>query len=144
MYAELSCRSNFSFLKGASHPEELLARADALELAALALTDDDGFYGVPKAHLFNRATRRPLKLVVGSAVTLTVGPRLNVYVVSAEGYANLCRVLSLSRLAHPKGQAGVGFATLAERSAGLLAMLPSPHAPATRVAQLAEAFPGRF
>ena len=51
MYAELICRSNFSFLRGASHPEELVATAARLGLQALALTDGDGLYGVVKAHL---------------------------------------------------------------------------------------------
>ncbi|MBA4175200.1 MAG: error-prone DNA polymerase [Leptothrix sp. (in: Bacteria)] len=63
-YAELICRSNFSFLDGASHPEELIARAQALRYAALAITDECSLAGVVRAHL--EATRLGLPLLVGS------------------------------------------------------------------------------
>ncbi|HEY0093707.1 MAG TPA: PHP domain-containing protein, partial [Archangium sp.] len=55
MYAELVCRSNFSFLRGASHPEELIQAAAAQGLPAVALADGDGLYGAVKAHLAARA-----------------------------------------------------------------------------------------
>src|SRR5262245_62910525 len=72
-YAELHCHSNFSFLDGASHPEELVEEAARLGLAALACTDHDGFYGVVR---FAEAAR-PLGLptVFGTELTLHVGPR---------------------------------------------------------------------
>ncbi|MGZ6098970.1 MAG: PHP domain-containing protein, partial [Myxococcaceae bacterium] len=54
MYAELVCRSNYSFLEGASHPEELVLQAMTLGLSGLALTDGDGLYGSVKAHLAAR------------------------------------------------------------------------------------------
>jgi len=141
MYAELVCRSNFSFLEGASHPEELVTRAAELGLSALALTDQDGLYGVVKAHLQARALG--LKLLVGSRLTLTDGPQVVALVQDARGYAHLCQLISQGRLAHPKGQAGVPWQALAERAEGLLLVLPSP-APHQQVAPLAEAFPGRF
>jgi DNA polymerase III alpha subunit len=65
MYAELVCRSNYSFLKGASHPEELVRRAAELGLSALALCDDDGLYGAVKAHL--EAKELGLKLLIDDA-----------------------------------------------------------------------------
>ncbi len=73
MYAELHCHSNFSFLDGASHPEELVEEAARLGLAALALTDHDGFYGVVR---FAEAAR-PLGLptVFGTELTLLAGSR---------------------------------------------------------------------
>ncbi|MGO9831763.1 MAG: error-prone DNA polymerase [Myxococcaceae bacterium] len=141
MYAELVCRSNFSFLQGASHPEELVGQAAELGLSALALTDQDGLYGVVKAYLQARALG--LKLLVGSRLTLTDGPEVVALVQDASGYANLCELISQGRLAHPKGQAGVPWQALAERAAGLLLVLPAPAASRT-VALLAEAFPGRF
>ena len=141
MYAELVCRSNYSFLEGASHPEELVFQAVQLGLSGLALTDGDGLYGSVKAHL--AAREGGLKLVHGARVTLTDAPPVVVYVQDAEGYRHLCQVLSKSRLAHPKGEAGIGWRALAERSTGLLALLPFPDEP-ERVAPLAEAFPGRF
>ena len=66
-YAELRCRSSFSFLEGASHPEELVDRAADLGLEALALADRGGLYGVVRAHA--RARKRGLPLVVGAEVS---------------------------------------------------------------------------
>ena len=67
-YAELHCRSNFSFLSGASHPEELTARAQALRYAALAITDECSLAGVVRAHL--EAERLGLRLIVGTQMRL--------------------------------------------------------------------------
>ncbi len=141
MYAELVCRSNFSFLRGASHPEELVATAASLGLPALALTDGDGLYGAVKAHL--AAKEHGLKLLLGAELKLTDGPPVVVYAMDAGGYANLCRLVSESRMSHPKGESGLPWRSVAERSSGLLALLPSP-APLEQVASLAEAFPERF
>lgn len=141
MYAELVCRSNFSFLEGASHPEELVARAAELGLSALALVDQDGLYGVVKAHLQARALG--LQLLVGSRLTLLDGPPVVALVQDATGYGHLCQLISQGRLAHPKGEAGVSWKALAECAEGLLLVLPAP-APQAQVAPLAEAFPGRF
>ncbi|MBI3184836.1 MAG: error-prone DNA polymerase [Myxococcales bacterium] len=141
MYAELCCRSNFSFLEGACHPEELLAFAQSLGLSALAITDGDGLYAAVKAHLFARETKT--RFLVASRLTLTDAPPLCVYVESLKGYQNLCQLLSQSRLGHPKGEAGLSWRELASRSKGLIALLPSP-AEAKQVAPIAEAFPGRF
>jgi error-prone DNA polymerase len=150
VYAELVTRSNFSFLRGASHPEELLTAAAEAGVSALALTDDDGLYGAVKAHLC--AKRLGLRFILGSRITLTDGPPVVVYVEDAQGYANLCRVLSHSRMSNPKGQAGVSGGFLAEHARGLWALLPSAgpppkdaQAPLPRgVRQLADAFAGRF
>ncbi len=140
-YAELVCRSNFSFLRGASHPEELVATAARLGLRSLALTDSDGLYGVVKAHL--AAKEHGLKLILGAELTLEDAPPVVVYAAEAVGYANLCALVSQSRMTHPKGEAGLPWRALADRSAGLLALLAEP-APVERVAALAEAFPERF
>ncbi|XXF74972.1 error-prone DNA polymerase [Myxococcaceae bacterium GXIMD 01537] len=141
VYAELICRSNFSFLRGASHPEELVATAASLGLSALALTDSDGLYGAVKAHL--AAKERGVKLLLGAELTLTDGPPVAVYAMDSGGYAHLCRLVSESRMTHPKGEAGLPWRTVAENSGGLLALLPAP-APLEQVAPLAEAFPDRF
>jgi len=135
------CRSNFSFLQGASHPEELVAAALRLGHSAIALADKDGLYGAVKAHLCAKALG--LKFILASELSLTDGPPLILYVQDARGYANLCRLISESRLAHPKGHAGISWQRVAEKSEGLLALLPFP-AEVERVAPLAEAFPGRF
>jgi error-prone DNA polymerase len=124
MYAELVCRSNYSFLTGASHPEELVCRAAELGLSALAVCDDDGVYGLVKAHL--EAKARGLKLLVSSSLTLLGAPKLVLYAANATGYSNLSRLISESRLSHPKGEAGLDWRRVAERSEGLLALLPGP------------------
>jgi error-prone DNA polymerase len=144
VYAELVCRSNYSFLQGASHPEELVRRAAELGLSALAITDDDGFYGLVKAHL--EAKQRQLQLIIGSRLILYGAPPLTLYAANTTGYARLSTWISESRLAHPKGEAGLPWRTLLDRTDGLVAVLPTapdtPEHPA--LAPLAEAFPGRF
>ena len=67
-YAELHCRSNFSFLCGASHPEELVARAQALGYSALAITDECSLAGVVRAH--GEAKRLGLPLIIGAEMAL--------------------------------------------------------------------------
>src|SRR5512134_2880109 len=78
-YAELHCLSNFSFLRGASHPEELVERALALEYAGLAVTDECSFAGSVRAHLALREARendelaRAFRLIHGTEIQLTEG-----------------------------------------------------------------------
>ena len=141
MFAELVCRSNFSFLQGASHPEDLVFTAAREGLYALALTDGDGLYGAVKAHL--AAKQLNVKLLIGSQLTLTDAPSVAVYAQDIDGYRNLSRVISEGRLSHPKGEAGVSWQFLAQHARGLIALLPFP-APVEKVGPLAEAFAGRF
>src|SRR4051794_19594550 len=67
----LWCKSNFSFLEGASHPEELVEEAARLGVDAVAVTDRDGVYGIPRAHFAAKACG--MKLIVGSEVTVMTG-----------------------------------------------------------------------
>jgi DNA polymerase III alpha subunit len=110
VYAELHCHSNFSFLDGASHPEELAEEAARLGLTALALTDHDGFYGIVRF----AETARPLGLptVFGAELTLGAhdppngvadppGEHLVVLAEGTQGYARLAR--SARQLAGQKG-----------------------------------------
>jgi error-prone DNA polymerase len=111
-YAELHCRSNFSFLSGASHPEELVARAHALGYAALAITDECSLGGVVRAHA--EAKRLGLHLIVGAEMALqraapapaadTPGPRLVLLAMSRRGYGNLSQWITVARRRAPKGQ----------------------------------------
>ena len=73
-YAELHCLSNFSFLRGASHPEELVKRAVELGYTALAITDECSLAGAARAHIASRGA--PLKLIIGSEFVLSDGFRL--------------------------------------------------------------------
>ncbi|HEY1318408.1 MAG TPA: error-prone DNA polymerase [Gaiella sp.] len=91
-YVELHCHSAFSFLDGASHPEELVIRAAELGYPALALTDHDGVYGsLEFAHAARHAGIRP---ITGAEVTLDRGHHVTLLCESGRGYANLCRILT--------------------------------------------------
>src|SRR5580765_7213399 len=91
-YAELHCHSAYSFLDGASQPEELAARAAELGYEALALTDHDGVYGsLEFAHAAKAFGVRP---ITGAEVTLAGGAHLTLLVETPKGYANLCRLLT--------------------------------------------------
>src|SRR6187549_559137 len=91
-YAELHCHSAYSFLDGASLPEELALRAAELGYEALAVTDHDGIYGsLEFAHAAKAFGVRP---ITGAEVTLRGGAHVTLLVESARGYANLCRLLT--------------------------------------------------
>src|SRR6478735_6493384 len=91
-YVELHAHSAYSFLDGASQPEELAARAAELGYEALALTDHDGVYGsLEFAHAAKHLGVRP---ITGAEVTLADGAHVTLLVESARGYANLCRLLT--------------------------------------------------
>src|SRR5213593_2394794 len=93
-YVELHCHSAYSFLDGASHPEELAVRAAELDYGALALTDHDGVYGsLEFAHAAKALGVRP---ITGAEVTLAGGAHVTLLVESQAGYANLCRLLTLA------------------------------------------------
>jgi len=94
-YAELHCISNYSFLRGASHPEELVGRAAELGYTALALTDECSFAGVVRAH--QEARRRNLKLLMGTEIRLRDGPRLVLLARNRQGYVQLCRLITRGR-----------------------------------------------
>ena len=109
-YAELHCASNFSFLTGASHPEELVARAQALGYAALAITDECSLGGVVRAHA--EGQRLGLRLIVGATMRLSshgarvpdgAGPHLVLLAQSRRGYGNLSHWITVARRRAPKG-----------------------------------------
>lgn len=100
-YAELHCRSNFSFLQGASHPEELVARAAELDYAALAITDECSLAGVVRAHV--EAKKRGLHLIIGSEITLQCGMKLVFLAKNRDGYGNLSELITLGRRRAVKG-----------------------------------------
>ncbi len=100
-YAELHCVSNFSFLRGASHPVELVERASALGYHALALTDECSMAGVVRAHV--RARELALPLIIGAQFTLTCGLQLVILAATRLGYGQLCQLITRGRRAAPKG-----------------------------------------
>jgi error-prone DNA polymerase len=100
-YAELHCLSNFSFLRGASHPEELVERAHALGYAALALTDECSLAGAVRAHL--AAKRCGLKLIFGTEVTLQDGLKLVLLATDRKSYGSICSLITTGRRRGRKG-----------------------------------------
>jgi len=100
-YAELHCLSNFSFLRGASHPAELIEQAAAQGYAALALTDECSLAGIVRAH--QAAKEAGVKLIVGSEMTTVDGLKLVFLAKNREGYGNLSALITLARRRAEKG-----------------------------------------
>ena len=101
-YAELHCISNFSFLRGASHPEELVNHAHRLGYSALALTDECSLAGIVRAHL--AAKKVGLPLILGSEFRLDHALHLVLLATSRASYGNLSALISLARRQAPKGE----------------------------------------
>ena len=120
-YAELHCLSNFTFLRGASHPEELVERAAVLGYGALAITDECSVAGVVRAHL--AAKDCGLKLLIGTEISLADGPRLVLLATDREGYGNLSELISLGRRRAGKGAYLLSRSDLDEGLPGCLAIL---------------------
>ena len=146
-HAELHCLSNFSFLRGASHPEELVERAVALGYAALALTDECSVAGLVRAHVAARGTG--LALIAGTELRLEDGLRCVLLAADRPGYGRMCRLITHGRRAAPKGRYRLSRADLAEAcgdpaAQGLLALwLPSARPVAEEGAWLASTFQSR-
>src|SRR5437016_4422870 len=94
-YAELHCLSNFSFLRGASHPEELIERAHELGYRALALTDECSVAGAVRAHV--RAKELGLDLIIGAEFALADGLRLVLLATDRDSYGNLTELITRAR-----------------------------------------------
>ena len=119
-YVPLWVKSNFSFLEGASHPEELVEEAARLGLPAVAVTDRDGVYGVVRA--WQKAKELGVKLLVGAQVTVDDGSRLVLLVQDREGYRQLCRLLTAGRSRCPKGESRVTWDEVSTHAQGLIAL----------------------
>ncbi len=100
-YAELHCLSNFSFLRGASHPEELVARAAALGYSALAITDECSFAGAVRAHV--AAKECGLKLVLGTEILLQEKTRLVLLATDRRSYGAISSLITIGRRRGKKG-----------------------------------------
>jgi error-prone DNA polymerase len=120
LYTPLWCKSNFSFLEGASHPDELVGEAYRLGLPAIAVTDRDGVYGVVRAHV--KAREAGVKLIIGSQVTLVDESTILLLAQDRRGYANLCRLITKGRLRSEKGTSAVTWDEVCAHAPGLLAL----------------------
>ena len=101
-YAELHCLSNFSFLRGASHPEELVTRAHELGYQALAITDECSLAGVVRAHVCAKSLG--IKLIVGVEIQIIDGPHLVILANSKRAYAEISALVTRGRRRAEKGQ----------------------------------------
>ncbi|MES2794281.1 MAG: error-prone DNA polymerase [Planctomycetota bacterium] len=118
-YAELHCRTNYSFLEGASHPDELVERACKLGLKALAITDLHSVAGVVRAYA---AAKLPgLKLLIGAEVVPLKHSAAVLLATDRAAYGRLCRLLTRGRQQAPKGECLLSFADLTDYADGLLA-----------------------
>jgi error-prone DNA polymerase len=142
-YAELHCLTNFSFLRGASHPEELVERAHALGYAALAVTDECSLAGAVRAHVAARETG--LKLLIGAEIALADGPKLVLLATNRAGYGNLSELITRGRRNAAKGSYRLVRADLGTGLDDCLALLvPGGDADDPVHARwLAQAFPRR-
>ena len=140
-YAELHCVTNFSFLRGASHPEELVLRAHELGYRALAITDECSVAGVVRAH--SAAKRCRLPLIIGAEFTLNCGLRMVALAPDRLGYAHLARLITRGRRAAPKGTYRLVRADVQEILKGCLILwIPELVPDVTQGRWLIERFPG--
>ena len=129
-YAELAVTSNFTFLTGASHPEELVRTAAELGHAAIALTDTNSLAGVVRAHVAAREAGIPLvvgaRLRFGDDEELDGARSLRVFPTDVASYGRLSRLLTLGKRRAPKGRCFLDLEDLLEQASGMLAVLDPP------------------
>jgi error-prone DNA polymerase len=125
MYAELAVTTNFSFLRGASHPEELVACAKRLGLRGIGIADRNSVAGVVRAHM--AAKEAGLRLAVGARLVFADGtPDILAYPRDRAAWGRLTRLLSLGKLRAPKGECILGVADLEDFIAGLNLIVMAP------------------
>jgi error-prone DNA polymerase len=123
-FAELCAISNFSFLEGASHPEELVAQAKALGLSALAIADRNTLAGVVRAHVAAKAVG--LRLIIGARLDLEDAPSLVCLPRDRAAYGRLCRLLSLGQGRAAKAKCDLRLADVAAHAEGQMFVLLPP------------------
>jgi len=130
-YVELHARSAFSFLRGGSLPEGLVAEAARVELPGIGLCDRDGVYGAVRLHMAGKETG--VRALVGCEITMEDGSVVPVLVATQAGYRRLCSLLSTSHLRAPKGEGRVAWDELAADNGGLIALTGDEDGPVRRM-----------
>src|SRR6201993_4769227 len=130
-YAELQVTTNFSFLRSASHPDELVLTAAVLGHQAIAITDRNSFAGIVRAH--HAAKEVGIRLVVGCRLDLRDGTSLLAYPTDRAAYGRLTRLLTLGKRRAPKGECHLDYADVVAHGEGQMVVILSPDA-AVRVA----------
>jgi error-prone DNA polymerase len=126
MYVELHARSGFSFLEGASVPEEMAGACSQSGAPAMALVDRNGVYGAPRFHMAAKKAR--IRAHIGSEITCTNGHSYPLLAATREGYQNLCRLITRMKLRAKKGEGAATFEELAEFAPGLICLTRHPEA----------------
>ena len=124
-YAELFCQTNFSFLSGASHAEELILQADFLRYHSLAITDECSVAGVVRAYTAMNQHQLAIKLIIGSMFWLNQECQVVLLCPNREAYAELCRIITNARRRSEKGQYQLSEWDLMSVKHCLLLWLPS-------------------
>lgn len=125
-YVELQVTSNFSFLRGASHPDELVLTAAALGYDTIALADRNSFAGIVRAHL--AARQAGLHLVIATRLVPRDGPEVLCFPTDRAAYGRLCRLLTLGKRRAAKGDCDIGLDDIADHAEGQIAIvLPPDH-----------------
>jgi error-prone DNA polymerase len=132
-YIELRTRSAFSFLEGATTPEDIATRAAELGYEAIALGDRDGLYGAARFH--QAAAKAGIRPIVGAEITLDDESRLYLLVPDRERYRNLCRMITDSKLRAAKGRGRVTLADLERYGSGLICLAGGAFSPLVRMLQ---------
>jgi error-prone DNA polymerase len=144
-YAELAVTTNFSFLRGAAHPREMVARADELGLTAIGIADRNSFAGVVRA--YDEAKKRDIKLLVGTRLVTTDGFEVIAYPTDRAAYGRLCQLLTQGNRKAKKGECHLGFDDILATSEGqmLICLPPEELVPVftERLAALARGAPER-
>lgn len=123
-YVELHCKSNFSFLEGASHPDELVQQAAALGYAGIALTDRESVAGVVRG--FTPAKEAGIQYIVGTELHPSDGPPMVIWPTDRAAYGRMCRLLSRGRMRAEKGSCLLEWSDIAALSEGqIAAVIPS-------------------
>jgi error-prone DNA polymerase len=145
-YAELHCLTNFSFLRGASHPDELVGRALELGYEGLAITDECSLAGVPRAYAAIKDRAEKFRLIVGSELRLDDGLKLVLLAPDRRAYGALSSIITAGRMRSEKGGYSLARTDIEKQAAkGLLALCLPPDAglPDVHAGWLREAFPQR-
>src|SRR5580704_6409124 len=123
-YVELHARSAFSFLEGSSVPEELVARAAALDFPVLALLDRDNISGAARFHM--AAKKAGIRAHIGAEITCTDGHSYPLLAENRTGYQNLCRLITRMKMRAKKGEGAATPEEFSEFSAGLVCLASRP------------------
>ena len=135
-YAELAVTTNFSFLRGASHPREMVETADELGCFAIGIADRNSFAGVVRA--YDEAKNRTVRLLVGTRLVTVDGFEVLAYPTDRAAYGRLCRLLTAGNLTAEKGECHLTFEQILGASEGQMLIAIPPVALFAR-----DTFPGR-